>query len=287
MTLERTQLWMQSVISHPAGIEAGIVESTAQKCFDLVPSELEMIVTRSKRLLAAERLAVYHNAYYARLMDCLREEFPVFLRTVGEEVFDAFAAGFLVEHPSRSYTLADLGASFPQYLVESRPAEEADQWSDFLIDLARLERAINEVFDGPGQETDPQIDPIKFNEIPVGFLPDTRIELALSLRLLTLKYPLHDFYRAVRKEESASPPAASITYLALHRRDYVVQMIELTAGHFELLDGLLRDLPIGQAIEKAYTSLDVAPEAMPAYLQDLFCRWASQGFFRSVKSPYC
>src|SRR6266481_4478552 len=94
-------------------------------------------------------------------------------RTLGEEAFDGFAFCYLQEFPSRSYTLNELGRHFPHYLQETRPVKEGEElealaadspdghpshsedWPDFLIDLAQLERAIYDVFDGPGVEGQP------------------------------------------------------------------------------------------------------------------------------------
>src|SRR5258708_7421807 len=155
--LDAIQRWMQATIMHPAGIAEGIASAEARSHVDVRPEEAEAVVTRSKALTALERLAIYGYAYYARLLDCLREEFPVLKHALGEEVFDAFAAEYLERYPSRSYTLFELGVHFPRFLADTRPDREnegrsAPSWPDFLIDLATLERTFNEVFDGPGIE---------------------------------------------------------------------------------------------------------------------------------------
>jgi hypothetical protein len=61
-----------------------------------------------------DRLAIYGTAYYARLLECLLEEFPVLVHALGEELFDAFAVGYLQKYPSRSYTLNDLATNIPR-----------------------------------------------------------------------------------------------------------------------------------------------------------------------------
>ena len=76
---------------------------------------------RSKRRTSVERLEVYANAYYARLLECLRDEFPALLHAVGEEVFDGLAFGYLQAYPSTSYTLSNLSRNFARFLEETRP----------------------------------------------------------------------------------------------------------------------------------------------------------------------
>ena len=87
------------------------------------------IVTRSQSLTSTERLQIYANAYFARLFECLHEEFPALLHALGEETFDAFAFGYLQQYPSRSYTLAELGRNFAAYLAEVRPRGEQNDFA--------------------------------------------------------------------------------------------------------------------------------------------------------------
>jgi hypothetical protein len=98
-------------------------------------------------------------------------------------------AAAICEPPSRSYTLAELGRGFSEYLFETRPpthspADEPD-FADFLIDLARLERCYSEVFDLPGPEREPGLTPEIITSIaPVQFA-GTRLIFHDTVRLLT------------------------------------------------------------------------------------------------------
>src|SRR5580765_7575114 len=152
--LSTLQRWFQSVVTHADGVEAGVASEEANRLIKLSPSQLEKVITRSRALTAAERLAIYANAYHSRLMECLGEVFPMLKRTLGEDGFDALAFGYLQEYPSKSYTLNELGRHFAGYLEQTQPVQEqtgtnldeplasyAEQplnagWADFLIDLA-------------------------------------------------------------------------------------------------------------------------------------------------------
>ncbi len=114
--LGQIQRWMQAALMHPVGIAEGIASAEARSHIDVGPHEAESVVTRSRALTALERLAIYGYAYYARLLECLREEFPVLKHALGEELFDAFAAEYLQQYPSRSYTLFQLGSNFPRFV---------------------------------------------------------------------------------------------------------------------------------------------------------------------------
>jgi hypothetical protein len=198
--LAQIQRWMQAVLMHPAGAAEGIASAEARQAIDLPLDQAERVVTRSRSLSGLERLAIYGRAYYARLLDCLRESYPVLFHALGEDAFGAFALDYLQKYPSRSYTLNDLGASFPRYLRESRPADEpGPSWPDFIIDLAALEWTYNEVFDGPGAEGQRLLGAEQLRSVPPERWPEARLVPVPCLRVLALRYPVHTYYTAVRR----------------------------------------------------------------------------------------
>ncbi len=209
--LGHIQRWMQAVLMHPVGIAEGIASAEARQHIDVEPGEAENVVTRSRALTALERLGIYSYAYYARLLECLREEYPVLMHALTPEVFDAFAVGYLQAYPSRSYTLLQLGTKFPRYLAETRPEEGGNDglpadWPDFLIDLATLELTFNEVFDGPGVEGERLLDAEQLRAIPAERLPAARLAGVSCLRLLPLRYPVHRYFTAVRRLQDPRRP---------------------------------------------------------------------------------
>ncbi|HAH45215.1 MAG TPA: hypothetical protein DCM07_10245, partial [Planctomycetaceae bacterium] len=67
--LEQLQRWMQTVISAPGGITAGIASEEAQREIPLLDHQLESVITRSSQQTSQERIGIYANAYYARLLE--------------------------------------------------------------------------------------------------------------------------------------------------------------------------------------------------------------------------
>ena len=196
---------------HPDGIVPGVLGPNARQHMELSPGELERVVTRSRSLTAAERVAIYGRAYHARLTECLEVEFPVLRQSLGEDLFRMFARAYLSSRPSQSYTLANLGKGFPSYLHATRPAESAEgkeeAWPDFIIDLARFERAFSEVYDGPGVEGCPDAERGRPAEAVERPRRDVRLSPAVSLRLLTFQFPVHDYFHAARQGREPELPA--------------------------------------------------------------------------------
>jgi hypothetical protein len=325
MQLTQLQRWFQTVVTHAEGVEAGACSEEAQRLIQLAPGELERVITRSRALTAAERLAIYANAYHTRLLECLGEVFPMLKRTLGEDGFDGLAFGYLQEYPSRSYTLNELGRHFPQYLEQSRPAPEDAQsavfdpsapedaaklqewnerspppqpsppgeretpmenWPDFLIDLARLEWAIYEVFDGPGIEGR---DPLAANQllaIPPERWEGAKLAPVVCLQLLATRFPVNDYYTALRRAKAADAvpiiPSAEESFVALTRRNFVVRRYNLSRVEFELLRALQADHPIGEAIASIAPAPGIEFDQLAAQLQLWFRNWTAEGFFQSV-----
>lgn len=287
---------MQAVITHAGGVQAGIESEDAQREIDLCPASVESVVGRSQQRTAIERLEVYGNAYYARLLACLRELFPVLVHALGENVFDQFALDYLQHYPSRSYTLGRLADNFVAFLEETRPdwkedeqagdAAQAPDWPDFLIDLARLEWNIDQVFDGPGLEGQQRLSPSQLANIDPAVWPQARLVPAPCLRLLRFQYPVNDYFTAVRAGDDPSLPGAAPQWVALTRRDYIVRRVELSQRQFELLDRLCSGAAVEEAITRVADEID--DRELDAFAQSLtawFRTWAAADFFHRVDLP--
>lgn len=300
--LEQIRRWMQAVIVHPLGVERGIASDDARQHVDVDAASIERVVTRSKALSAVERLGIYGYAYYARLLECLKEEFPAVLHAVGEDAFNAFALGYLQKYPSRSYTLFELGAKFPQYLDETRPTADssddalaeanvdtaeadraAESWMQFVIDLATFERTVGEVFDGPGPEDGILLSVEQLSAIDSEHFLTARLVPVECLRLLTLRFPVDDFYKAARRKEDVPPPDPAETFLAVTRMNYTVCHHTLSKSAYELLTALVAGECLADAIERAAGSSDGAEDELMANLQAWFSDWAARGYFRAIE----
>jgi Putative DNA-binding domain len=312
--LDVVQQWFQAVVTHPAGVAAGAASPAAQRLVRLDRGALERLVRRSRRLTAEQRLEIYANAYYARLLECLRDTFPVLAQVLGAEVFDSFGFDYLQRYPSRSYTLYRLAESFPRFLDETRPEQPPaagaagaarPAWPDFLIDLAILELAIAEVFDGPGVEGEPLLAAADLLARRAGGdFAATRLAPVPCLRLLRFSYPVNAFYSAARAMRSRQPVESPETFdarpetaaadlplpdpgeehIALSRTDYVVRRYPLAPFEAAVLAALVAGATVGEAIGRAATASDLPDDELAAQLDAAFRRWTAAGFFRAATS---
>ncbi len=288
--LDQIQRWLQAVITHPAGAAAGIESEAARSAIEVAAGQIEQLVDRSSRRTSIERLEIYANAYYARLLECLRDEYPALAHAVGQEAFDGLAFGYLQAYPSKSYTLGELGKYFPQYLEETRPRDAAGpagpSWPDFMIDLARLERTYSEVFDGPGMEDRETLTADQVRAISADRWLGARLVTAPCLRLLSLRFPVHEYATGVRRKEYPPIPEPEPTWLAVSRVNYVVRRWPLAPVQYELLNALSAGGTVGHSLERAATLAVEEGENVDRFAESLrawFEEWAASGFFWAVE----
>ncbi|MGH8334986.1 MAG: HvfC/BufC family peptide modification chaperone [Pseudomonas fluorescens] len=90
-------------------------------------------------------LAIYHNAYQARLLEVLRGDFPAIWHWLGDDEFEQLAAAYIRHYPSGHYSLRWFGKGFEAFIREHLVAEQSAP----LAELAALEWAFTLAFDAP------------------------------------------------------------------------------------------------------------------------------------------
>jgi hypothetical protein len=292
--LGTVQQWFQAVVTHPDGVEGGVASEEAQALIRLPRGELEAVICRSRNLTAAERIGIYANAYYSRLLECVGDCFPMLRAALGEDVFNGFAFDYLQRYPSRSYTLDHLGETFPRFLDETRPGPEDGGpppgevgWPDFLIDLASLEWVLAKVFDGPGTEGQTLLTPEALNAFPAGRFAEARLIPVPCLRLLVTRFPVNAYFTAVRKAEDNGEevpiPDPAPEYTAITRREFIVRRYSISQPQHALLTALQSGATVAEALAAAAAVSDLDDDALAAELRSWFRLFTAEGFFQAIE----
>lgn len=226
--LAATQRWMQAVI---LGETAELDRAT----------DPASIVEGDAALPAVARLELYRRSYVLRLRSCLRDAYPALRHALGDELFDDFADEYVASHPSYARSLGELGAGLPEHLDATRPDAglaplRRERWPDFLVDLARLEWAFCEVYDGPGDEERKAADEGDDDGCGGESKSVAGCRPSRCLRLLELRYPADDYMLRVRRGDSPALPRPEACSVALGRRDYVVTVTRIAPAERRLLE---------------------------------------------------
>jgi hypothetical protein len=151
--LENLQALLYRLITAPEGVAAGLAAERARGSSMLddpddsngLEDALENLIAGDDRLSAVERLEIYANAYFYRILDCLKEDFPATLATVGGDNFHNLVTGYLIEYPPTEPSIAYAGRHLAEFLRHPSTRAMLERWP-FIADLARLERTLIEVF---------------------------------------------------------------------------------------------------------------------------------------------
>ena len=271
--LDQIERWMQALIMDPDGVRYGLRNLDDSRILPYTDENIEELVLPSKQLDSVERLSIYGNMYFSRLIEILAEEFPTVQHLFGKELFGTLVRDYVTRHPSTHYSLTRLGSRFPAYL-----ADEVDDIPDreFAADVATVERAMEDVFDAR------RVEPIQFEEltaIPIERWGDVRLQTIPALRLLELDYPVNTYITAVREDRQMDIPTAAPAFVAVYRHNYRVWRIDLDAHRFTLLAALHQGQSLGSALDLCAS----LPKADPASLMDAvngwFREWTSEGLF--------
>jgi hypothetical protein len=138
--LKDLQKLLYRLITAPEGVAAGLAAERARGPTSL--DDLDQLIESDDRLSAAERLEIYAEAYFYRILECLKEDFPATLATLGADNFQNLVTGYLIEYPPTEPSISYAGRYLADFL---RHHPMGEQWP-FIAELARLERMLIEVF---------------------------------------------------------------------------------------------------------------------------------------------
>jgi hypothetical protein len=251
-------------------------------------AEAERYVKANSRLSALERLELYNRQYWFRIIGAFQEDFPALQAVVGRKKFEALTIAYLDAHPSRSFTLRNLGSQLETWLG-ANPAM-AGRRPALAIDTARVEWAYVEAFDGEDQAVLTAEDIAGLNE-------SSRLALQPHVQLLELEYPVDDLVIAVHKgrvrAEAASQAMQGVareprhaipqvpkrtTYLALHRFELSVYYKRLSAAEYAVLQALREGETLGAALALAFTAGAVEESEQAGLVGEWFHNWAELGW---------
>ena len=247
----------------------------------------------NERLTSFERLEIYNRQYWFRLLSCMNEDFPGLRAVLGDRRFEGMCQAYLVDCPSRSFTLRNLGSRLESWLRKHPKWAGAKQ--TLALDIVRLEWADIEAFDGQAEP------PLRLEQLSSGEEANLRLTLQPYVRLLDLKYPVDDLLLEVRKNNKHADFASNAfqerrkrkrvqalaklkaepIFLAVHRIDFSVYFRRIQREEFVILSALGRGATLTKAIDGAFrkSSLPVADRA--AFVRHWFHNWAALGWFCS------
>jgi len=275
LTLDRFENWMQAVILSPLGVKGAVAHYADE--YGISPAEFESLVPAGPELTGSDRLGIYARMIGLRFMESMDEDFLGVAALVGKERFRELAKQYLCDHPSRAHSLNQLGAGFADWLASSTLDLEHQELAS---ELARLERAILDVYDGPDASSLSVDDLLA---LPRERWIETRFAPSPSLQLFECAYPASAYLSKVFAGETPGTPEPAASYVCVHRSNWRVSRTDLTREEYLLLRALFRGVPLASAFEAALADDSADVEGLMASIAETFESWTAMQFFRSAE----
>lgn len=116
-SLETTQEWFASIITTPLTSE-DTIQPTTQHGY-LICEEACRYVVPSPTLKPHQRMQIYNQQYWWRLLDTMHHNFPLVTRLFGKNAFNQeIAIPYLLKYPPNHWSLTDLGENLPTWISD-------------------------------------------------------------------------------------------------------------------------------------------------------------------------
>jgi hypothetical protein len=231
------------------------------------PAAREALLLGDGRLSASQRARIYSDMYLSRLVEALREDYPLLARLLGDDEFFSLCAAYVRAHPSRHPSLARLGADLPAFLRE-RAASRTD-----LPDLAALEWARAEAFVAPDAEP--------LGEAALRALGEeaasARLALVPSVRLLSLGHDAAALWADLEASRAPEAPRPGPAAVLVWRKGFEVFHAGISPEELRALSAVQRGATLAEACQ-AFAAL---PDPARAAL-DAVASWCGEGLISRI-----
>lgn len=219
------------------------------------------------------RLAIYHHAYRARLVESLRDSFGHTLLYLGDDGFDELARAYVETHPSTDPNLRWYGSAFPASLARQLP-QDPD-----VAELARLDAALRGAFDAADA---PLLALADLATLPAEAWATLGFVFQPSVARLRLHHNTLALWQALDSEQvpPATQPLDAPTELLIWRLDVQPHFRSLGPLESAALDALLAGTSFAATcaeLGERFAEVDVAQHSGA-----LLRRWIDDGLLSAV-----
>jgi hypothetical protein len=245
-------------------------------------------IAPNSRLTSFERLEIYNRQYWFRLQTAFNEDFPALKAVVGAERFESLMNAYLAAHPSRSFTLRNLGSKLLDWLTQNPQC--AGRRQALALDVVRVEWACIEAFDNAERA------PLSAGEV-AAIGAASQLALQPYVQLLALQYPADDLVLDMHQHQKRESSEAGTrpetieeepyqplrlrrraTWLAIHRADLSLYYKRLARSEYLTLSALRDGQTLPEALEAGFAGSRLAIGMQLNLVRQWFTNWAELGW---------
>lgn len=267
-SLRDFQLWLKWVIADPRGVAEALsdpapnVARFKNRYTSPTPSYLEFI-SSSSSAEKIERLDIYAEGYFSRILDCMSDTFSRTKKAVGDETFTLLVADYLKAFPSKFTSVDEVGCDFAKFITEF----DGIKLNDWISDLACFEWNWMESF----YAEDVKVQNGWQEELAKN--PDCSLLLHPSVQLVYSKWPLHQLIQLLDSDDDnvhGDFSEESESAMIIYRASDEIYYEEISLSGFQILQKLKNGDSLNESLSQIH-SIDHMG------ISQNFSFWVSQG----------
>lgn len=255
--LKKTQQWFGSIISRPIDMNSKM--NPVAPSGRLMETEARQFIRPGPKLKSHQRIEIYNQQYWWRLLSTLQEMFPLVTRLFGSFNFNqTIGIPYLVKYPPDHWSLNFLGNNLPQWVSE----KYCEKDKQFVLDATKLDFAFSDVFLKKGLVP---LNEKLINSGDLSQLLEEKLILQPYVHIFSLPYDLFSFRQAMIKEEDSDfwidhdfPPLEKGTYSFVLFRNHANDIAFEPISEAEYL--FLKRFQVGSSIDQACDYLETHHE---------------------------
>lgn len=283
-SLAKKQIWFAGLITQPLTEENGIQSYTATK--QTIEQEAKKEIKPSPTMQPWERIEIYNQQYWWRILDMMQQLYPLVVRLFGYHDFNkTIAVPYLQKYPSFHWSIDSIGRRLPKWIREDYTGDDKELVKDAVdLDYAFQESSLS------GEK--PVIDVSHFQEEELSQLVHRRIYLQPCIHLFALEYNLFQFRDEIIQNEPEywidhdfpELPKEKRYYGIVYRaKNYNVIWDSLSSAEFHVLWKFQEGCTIENACEWLERQDAGMSDEAAAHIHFWFQEWTMRGWLTLEK----
>ncbi len=272
LSLRELQLWMKWVIVDPRGVQEALAHPFPKNIKEPTrytsPEKSGLPwINQSEPLSVIDRLNIYAEAYFIRIYESMKSDFPITSEILGEISFKKLVADYIKKFPSTQHNITEIGKYFSDFVSNYKSLKKLA----FLPAIVQTEWLILESFFSKNTGI---LNPSKFLNFKDEDWENASFLVADSTRLLESIWPLEQIYKkqiTFNEIEHFENP----NYFILIRENGTVFIETLTKAEFLILSKLKHGETLLQSLQTAQA--ECSDDEIGNHLMNWFHQWTHRG----------
>jgi hypothetical protein len=263
MRLSDLQGLLYRLITAPEGVAQGLAAERR-----LPAGGISSIIRGDDRLTAQERVGIYADMYFYRLLAVLKEDYRGVLKVIGATGFHNLVTGYLFAHPPTYPSVSEAGRNLARYIRR----DPIRRRFPFLADLAALERALVDSFVAADAAA---LDSSALRIVKPKAWPRMRLRTHPATLIVGFDWTVAPLLRAVEEDRDWKTPVRRRSAVLVWRKNASVFYRELESAEWAALEGARRGSSFAAICTAALAELGGDDEV--ASINRMLERWLADG----------